>query len=82
MIGVCENCKHWKRASGHEAEHMFKEWASEDVGKCELSRFDEERKFFSPPLPDSFLMMAQDAEDYSAVLETRAEFGCVCWEAR
>ena len=48
---------------------------SDEQGQCEMAR----RRTGKPVHPDS-KMHARDDDNWFAVLDTRADFGCVMWE--
>lgn len=67
----CQTCRWWELREGwQEGEVVVR------VGDCALARSRE-------GLPDSpqALFVALDDEEYSARLQTQAEFGCVQWAA-
>jgi len=67
----CATCKHWDKYKGVVAS-----WDNpDDVGLCWLAVHEAPER-----IKEGRKMAARDMEDYWACLETRADFGCVCWE--
>jgi len=67
----CATCTHWEK---HETPDRL--WANPDnVGVCLYSAHED-----MDPIGADRKMSARDGELYWAYLETRADFGCVCWE--
>ena len=73
-MNTCVTCKHWYRNHG-SAEAIERELYG-DLWPCDaIPGTKKDRSVHD-------LAQAHDAEDYSAHIRTRAEFGCVLWKAK
>lgn len=80
----CKDCKHWA------TEELIDKWSdnpTREVKKCRKVKMfwdstDWDYKGKKRTFLNDDLAFVQDGSDYHAELLTKAEFGCVMWEAK
>ncbi len=83
---ACRNCKHWKPLPLNDERYYYLPTVPyrDGVGVCDKAKRPDRNEVQSGRA-DPFggaLMFVQDAEDYSALLVTKAEFFCAHFEAK
>lgn len=75
-------CKHWKEDEAPKIGCLSLGRCKKAVMFWDATEWDDngDERCLSPEHKNT-LLFVQDASDYSATLYTRAEFGCVCYEA-
>jgi hypothetical protein len=82
----CHTCRFWLNREGGQRRIILPQWYGKELepnlGVCALTIQGADYELHSPFKDRDSLAYAVDCEDYWAALVTRAEFGCVQWEAR
>lgn len=66
-VGICQTCKHWVASAWHSAVDDLSDWKF-----CDMMQNDYGERTLHPESK----AVAEDCEDYHALVRTRSDFGC------